>query len=189
MYPMILTRLIILAVLSSLGWTVAANELGQFERVETKTFDKKKFVFPDDMSAGKLNVLFLSLSSDQEGGKMQMEANFEWQAALDARGVFSDDVRAYHFSVASGVPFFIKGLMTRALRKSHDGKIPLDQSGVLFVDDLAEFAATPKIEVDGQPTVVLVSTDDLPLQAFKGTVSDEAVDEIVAAIESLVVAK
>jgi len=162
-----------------------ANDLGTFERVETKTFDKQKFVFPDDVRGTRLNILFLAMSADQDNGMHQQEALLEWHAALDERGVFSAAVMPYHFPVLAGPPFFVKGMIRGAMRDSYEGKVPLDQAAVLFVDDLVEFAAAAMLPLDGQPTIVIASADAIPLKAFKGEVSPEVADEIMTAVEGL----
>ena len=181
------TNQLILAVCLILASPVTmAAELGQFEQIETKTFDKKKFVFPDDVAGAKVHVLFLSLSADMDNGVEQMNAMFEWQAALDERGVFNnDDIKAYHFSVAAGVPFFVKGMMGRSMRKSHDGKTPPERSGVLYVDDVEQFAGAAGIEADGRPTIVLVSAAGSLQQVFKGTVTDDGLEELIVAIDAM----
>ena len=91
---------------------------------------------------------------------------------------------AYHFPVMAGVPFFVKGMISGAMRDSFEGKLPQDQVAVLFIKDLEGFAAGPGIELDGQPTIVITTADAKPLRAFKGEVSPEGVDEIVAAIQA-----
>lgn len=165
----------------------AADDAGAFERVKTKTFDNEKFVFPEDVRGKRLNVLFLAMAADDENGKYQQQALLAWQAALDERSVFSADVVAYHFPALSGPPFFVKGMIRRAMRDVYDGVFPLDQAGVLFVDDLDEFAASARLELDERPTIVIASADAVPLQTFKGEVSPEGADEVAAAIAVLLV--
>ena len=71
------------------------------------------------------------------------------------------------------------------MRESYEGKVPLDQASVLFIKDLNAFADSAGLTLDGQPTIVIVTADSMPLQSFKGEVSAEGADEIVAAIERL----
>jgi hypothetical protein len=160
-----------------------ANEMGgTFARVETKTFDKEKFVFPDDLRATRLNVLFLAMTKEQDIGEYLQKALIDWQVELEQRGAFSDGVLAWHFPVLSGPPFFVKGIIRRAMRKEYEGKVPLDQAGVLFVDDLDEFAAAAELIVDDRPTIVLATPDARQLQTFKGDVTPEGADEVANAI-------
>jgi len=159
--------------------------IGSFERVKAKTFAKDKFAFPDDVRGTKLNVLFLAMSTDRENGEAQQLALLDWHEALDARGVFSAAVMPYHFPVLAGVPFFVKGMIVGAMGDSYEGKVPLDQSGVLFVKDLPAFAGSAGLTLDEQPTIVIATADSIPLQFFKGEVSADGVDKIVTAIEQL----
>ena len=168
-------------------WVAIAQErgIGSFEQVKAKTFDKEQFVFPDDIRGTELNILFLAMSPDRENGEAQQLALLDWHEALAERGVFSDAVMPYHFPVLAGVPFFVKGMIIGAMRDSYEGKVPLDQSGVLFIKDLARFSTAAGLLLDDHPTIVIATADAIPLQSFKGEVSPEGVDEIVAAIEKL----
>jgi hypothetical protein len=156
-----------------------------FVAVDAKTLDKDKFSFPADVRGKQLNVMFLSMSDEQDNGTYQQEALVDWQVALDERGVFSEDVMAYHFPVMAGVPFFVKGMISGAMRDSFEGKLPRDQVAVLFIKDINAFAAGPGIALDGKPTIVITTSDAKPLRSFKGEVSPAGVDEIVAAIEEI----
>jgi hypothetical protein len=156
-----------------------------FATVKAKTLDKEKFVFPDDIRGARANILFLAMGGDREDGTYQQDALLAWQAALDERSVFSDDVMAYHFPVMEGVPFFVKGIISGAMRDSFEGKVPPDQVAVLFIKDLEAFAEPAGLTLDGQPTIVIATHDAKPLQSFKGEVSPEGVDEIVQALERL----
>lgn len=175
------------AVMALIAITVSAPVTGAagFERVKTKTFDKKSFVFPDDIRGNKLNILFLAMSADQDNGMYQQEALLEWHAALEARGVFSDDVVPYHFPVLSGPPFFVRGMIRSGMRDSYEGKVPLDRAAVLFVDDLDAFAAAAELVLDGRPTIVITSADALPLRSFKGEVSAQGAEEVAQAVAGL----
>ena len=159
---------------------------GSFPTVETKTFDKERFVFPSDLRGTRLNVLFLAMSNDQDKGEYLQQALIDWQAALEARGALGDGVMAWHFPVLSGPPFFVKGLITRGMRKAYDGKVPLDQAGVLFVDDLDAFAAAAGLVVDNRPTIVITTADAQQLQVFKGDATRESADAVVRAIAGFI---
>jgi hypothetical protein len=181
--------LTILALAGATGVSAGAgtgfSEEAAFVTVNAKTLDKEKFVFPGDVRGTRLNIIFLSMSDDRDNGTYQQEALLAWQAALDERKVFSDDVMAYHFPVMEGVPFFVKGIISGAMRDSFEGKVPPDQVAVLFIKDLEAFAGPAGLTLDGQPTIVIATSDAKPLQSFKGEVSPERVDEFVQALESL----
>ncbi len=150
--------------------------------VEAKTFDDEAFVFPVDLRGARLNVLFLSMTNDMEKGEYLQQAMLDWQVALDARGALGDGIMGWHFPVLSGPPFFVRGMITRGMRKFYDGKVPLDQAGVLFVDDLDAFAAAAGLVVDDQPTVVITTADARLLGTFKGDVTPESADAVAHAI-------
>jgi hypothetical protein len=160
-----------------------ANELGSFQRVETETLDEEDFIFPEDFKGESLNIVMLAMSKEQDNGTWQGEALEEWYMALAEQGVLSDEVLGYHFSVMK-VPWFIKGVIRGGMAESYEGKRPLSQAGAIFTKDLEGFAGAPGIELDGQPTLVLVAPDGQLLELFKGEVSEEgvlAVGQAVAA--------
>lgn len=160
-------------------------QTGEFVRVKAKTFDKEKFMFPDDVRGTRLNVFFLPMGGDRENGQAQQTALIAWHEALAERGVFSDEIMPYHFSVLAGVPFFVKGIIMNAMRDIYEGTVPLNQAGILFIKDLEAFADAAGLTLDEQPTIVIATSDAKPLKSFKGQVSAQGVDEIVAAIAQL----
>jgi len=178
-------RLVLMILLAGCtGGSVALAETAgdTFPRVKAKTFDKEKFVFPDDLRGTRLNVLFLAMTKDQDIGEYLQKALIDWQVALEQRDAFSDGVLAWHFPVLSGPPFFVKGIIRRAMRDEYEGRVSLDQAGVLFVDDLDEFAAAAGLIVDDRPTIVIATADARQLQTFKGDVTPEGADEVANAI-------
>ena len=191
MLPTMTMRKILLSMIVTayaLGTCVAVGQepdMGSFEQVKTKTFDKEKFIFPDDVRATQLNIFFLAMGADRDAGEAQQLALIDWHVALAERGVFSDTVMPYHFPVLAGVPFFVKGMVTGAMRDTYEGKVPLDQAGILFIKDLAAFAGSAGLPLDDQPTIVIATAEAIPLQFFKGEVSPLGVDEIIAAIENV----
>ena len=174
--------LILLLVLS----LIAPNAVGgepAFESIDTETLDEKAFVFPDDLRAGKLNIVLLAISEEQDNGTWQGEALLDWYAELAKTGLLSSDVMAWHFSVLK-VPFFVKGLVRGGIANSYNGKIPLDQASAIFVKDVSAFAKSADIVLDGQPTIILVSPEGELLDRFKGAVSEVQLAKVVAAIEA-----
>jgi hypothetical protein len=179
--------LALLFALFALGSPVIAenSDSGSFERVKTKTMDKKKFVFPDDVRGSQLNIMFISMGADRDSGEAQQLALIDWHVALEERGVFDEQVMPYHFPVLAGVPFFVKGMIAGQMRDSYENKVPLSQAGILFIKDLDSFAGSAGLTLDGQPTIVITTSEAKPLKTFKGEVSPDGVDEIVAAIGEL----
>ena len=168
-------------VMFSLVVPVSANQLGDFQRVETETLDEQDFVFPDDFQGESLNVVMLAISKEQDNGTWQGDMLVEWYAALNDAGVLSDQVLGYHFSVMK-VPFFVKGFIRGAIAESYEGKLPLNQAGVIFYKKLDEFARAPGIALDGQPTLVLVASDGELLEVFKGEATPENIEAVSAAV-------
>jgi len=155
---------------------------GQFPTIKMKTFDGDKFVFPDGMQGSELNVVFLGMSATQENGEWQQKKLLEIQAALDEQDVFSQQVMSYHFPAMPSPPFFVKGIIAGAMADSYEGKVPLDQAGVMYLDDLDEFAGESGLALDEQPTIVIADASGQPLQVFKGELSDELVAGLLVAI-------
>jgi len=179
--------LTLLFALSALGVSAIAQEsgAGTFQQVKAKTLDKEKFTFPDDVRGSRLNIMFLNMGTDRESQKPQRLALIDWHVALEERGIFDEQVMPYHFPVVVGAPFFVKGTITSTNKKAYKGKVPLGQVSILFIKDLEAFADSAGLVVDGQPTIVIATSDAKPLQIFKGQVSPEGVDELVAAIGQL----
>jgi hypothetical protein len=168
-----------------LGLAVSqANDSVAFMQVESETFDKEDFVFPDDLRATGLNVVYLAMSKDQDNGQYQGQVLMEWNAALTEAGLFSDEILAYQFAVIKA-PFFIKGVIRNAMRDDFEGNFPLDRSGILFVGDLEEFAETAGLPLDDQATIVLVSPEGKILRVFDGEPTEEGVESVVIAATEL----
>jgi hypothetical protein len=177
----------LLFTLSALGVSAIAQEsgAGTFQQVKAKTLDKEKFAFPDDMRGSQLNVMFLDMGTDRASEETQELALIDWHVALEKRGIFDEQVMPYHFPVIAGVPSFLKGTIAGSMKDSYEGKVPFSQVSVLFVKDLASFADSAGLTVDGQPTIVITTSDAKPIRTFKGRVSPGGVDDIVAAIGQL----
>jgi len=75
--------------------------------------------------------------------------------------------------------------VTRAIRKEYSRKVPLDQAGILFVDDIDKFSADAKLPIDDKPTIVLTTANGHQLRTLKGDVTPAIADEVAAAIQAL----
>lgn len=165
------------------GAAVAQDTIrGIFPVVKLKMFDGEKFVFPSDMQGSVLNIVFLGMGNDRESGEQQQGQLLDWQAALDAAGVFSNRVMPYHFSAMSSPPFFVKGMISGAMSKSYEGRFPMSQAGILYLKDLEEFAAEVELPLDDQPTIVIADASGQPLLLYKGLLSDAGLVSLVEAI-------
>ena len=116
--------------------------------------------------------------------RLQQEQLLDWQAALEAEQVFSDCVVPYHFPAMNSPPFFVKGIIARAMSESYEGKVPMAQAGVMYLDDLDEFAGAIGLQVDDQPTLVIADGQGKPLQVIKGTLSDSGLADAVLTIRA-----
>jgi len=175
---------IVLTLLVPVNPVSAQGDTLQFESVKAKTFDKKKFRFPDDLQGNPVNILFLAMSNEREGGEEQQQDLLAWYASLKEAGAFSPSALPYHFIVMESPPFFVKGLITGAMRDVYEaGNVSPSQSAVFFVDDLSAFAASAGVPLDEQPTIVLTSTDGRPLAQFKGEVSEAGIAEVLNALK------
>jgi hypothetical protein len=152
-----------------------------FLRVESKTFDKEKFVFPDNFAAPELNIVFLGMNADREDGEYQQKVLLDWHAALAAQGAFDANTLAYHFQALESPPFFVKGIIRNAIAESYEDKVPMSQAGVLYVKDLEVFAASAGLQPDGQATIVLVTPDGALHEVFKGEPTPEGLAALRAA--------
>ena len=160
----------------------AQAQVGDYQRVAGKTLAKDEFVFPDDLPPSRVNVLFVAISDSQESGERQGDLLRAWHAELAAQGLLTADMPGYHFPVMQGVPFFVKGLVSRGMRKVYGETIPLEQVAILHVDSVAEFAASIGVPDDGKPTVVLVSGTGDVLALFHGYEDEVDIAAIAQAI-------
>ena len=160
--------------------SLAAQDAGSFMQIEIDTLNKEEFLFPDDLNAGKLNIVMLAISEDQDNGTLQGDQLIEWYATLNEAGLLNDDVKAWHFSVMK-VPFFIKGIIRGGMADSYEGKLPLDQAGLIFVKP-KKFAEQAGIAIDGLPTIVFVTPDGVLHEMFKGGPTKARLANVSAAV-------
>jgi len=145
------------------------------ERVEAVNFAKQDFVFPDDIQGEGTHLLFLGVAIDQDNGTWQGEELIRWHRALESANALPDDVSAWHFAVMEGLPFFVKGIVRRAIGKTYEGLIPPDRGAVLYIKDIEAFAASAAIPLDGQPTILAYTVGDGIVASWRGEVSDESI--------------
>jgi hypothetical protein len=172
---------LLLAVFLSFFSTASMAEM---EIVKTKTFDGEKFIFPKDIKGTPLSLLFLAMGKDQKNGTLQQQQQIEWHKALTEKGVLTEQVAAYHFPVMESPPFFVKGIIRSAMADAYEGTADLSQSGVLYIDDLNEFAKDGGLTLDELPTLVLLSEDGKMIKEFKGAFSEELAASIAATINA-----
>ncbi len=180
---MLKTRSFLLSLTIVLSLFAAAS-MADMQTVKTKTFEGDKFIFPKDIKGTPLTLLFLAMGKDQDNGTLQQKQQIEWHKALAEKGILNEQVSAYHFPVMESPPFFVKGIIRSAMADAYEGTADLNQSGVLYIDDLEEFAKEGELTLDELPTLVLLSEDGKMIKEFKGTFSEELAAEIAAAINA-----
>ena len=170
--------LLITAVLTN---TAIAEPLGKLETIKTKTFAGDKITFPQDLAGGTKYVLFLAMGADRDNGEEQMNELLDWQASITEQGGLPEGIIGYHFPVMESPPFFVKGIIRGAMSDSYEPTVSPEKSGVLFVDDLTQFAVTAGLTLDQEPTIALVDGEGNVLSQIKGNISPEN----IAALQAL----
>lgn len=155
---------------------------GQLIEVKTKTFDKEKFLFPDDLKGEPVSVLMLAISDEKEAGERQQKELLEWQTAIDASGGLPGGILSYHFPVLQNSFFLPTGIIRGAMKDSYQDKVPLSQAGVLFVKDLDLFLSSANLTLDDQATLLIVKPDGSILFQIKGTVDEDKLAQLRAAL-------
>jgi len=149
-----------------------------FQQVETVNFAKDDFVFPDDIQGEGAHLLFLGIAKDQDNGTWQGEELIRWHRALLEAGALPDDVLAWHFAVMESPPFFVKGIIRRAIGETYEGLIPPEQGAVLYIKDLQAFAEGAGVPLDGQPTIIAYAPDTGVTGTWRGEISEEGLSAI-----------
>lgn len=151
---------------------------GQLMKVEAETFDGEEINFPQDLSASKINLLFLAMGKDQDNGQLQQKQLLEWQQQLDQAQAIPDGVICYHFPVMESPPFFVKGIIRKAMRESYEDKVPLNQAGVFYIDDLPAFANSAGLNLDGQPIIALATPDGKVVGSVSGAYTEQGLAQL-----------
>ncbi|MBT8422700.1 MAG: hypothetical protein HKN56_02065 [Gammaproteobacteria bacterium] len=149
-----------------------------FERVEAVNFAKQDFVFPDDIQGDGTHLVFLGIAKDQDNGTWQGEELIRWHQSLLEADALPDEVLAWHFAVMESPPFFVKGLIRRAIGETYEGLIPPEQGAVLYIKRLQSFAESAGLPIDGQPTILAYSADAGVTATWRGEVNADTVAAI-----------
>ena len=178
------TLLLSLAFAAGLS-SLQLHAQGQLLQIESETFDGKDFTLPADLAGSKLNVLFLAMGKDQKNGQLQQDQLLAWQEAIDGSGGVPDGVVCYHFPIVENPPRLVRGIIRKAMRKSYEDKVPLNQAGVFYIDDMQAFASAGGLNPDAEPTIVIVTPKGQVLHQIKGAVSDDKLTELRQTIDTL----
>ncbi|WP_321300948.1 hypothetical protein [uncultured Sphaerochaeta sp.] len=153
---------------------------GTFPEEKVKSFADTEFIFPTDLIKDSPILIALNIGTSRENGEVQQAALIAWQDAVEG----SDDslryAPFYHISVIEGAPFFVRGAIRRGLAGSFEGLIDPERGGVLFLSKAEKFAEQAEIPIDGEPTLVVVSTDGTITGYVKGEVNSFALSTLAA---------
>ena len=129
-----------------------------FSSVEGKLFNDKSFIFPDDLLEDKPVIVALTLSSSRKNGEEQQKHFIEWQIKLKEASSKLNSITVYHISVIDGAPFFVRGAIRNGIAKEYGDLVQASQGGVLYLSKSERFASDARIPIDGEPTLVVLSS-------------------------------
>ncbi len=156
-----------------------------FEEEKTKTADGENFIFPTDALHNGAAIFALTMGKDRENGEVQQMQMIGWQQYFDQNPQTLGAVPVYHFSILSGVPFFVKGTIRGALHALYADKTEPSQVGVLFVSKTEKFAQQAGIPSDESGTLVVVASDGSVVGFVKGEVTANKVQQLKGMLASL----
>ena len=151
-----------------------------FPSTSGRLFNDKAFTFPDDLVSDKSIVIALTLSSSRKNGEEQQEAFIFWHQQISS--IVGQD-SLYHIVVIDGAPFFVRGAIRSALSQSYDTIVSPMQGGVLFLSRAERFAAQAGIQIDGEPTLVVLSPQQTIVGFVKGSYTQQRKDELLALLQ------
>ncbi len=155
-----------------------------FERVTAENFAGDDFVFPQSIAGPGPHLLFLAMGLDQKNGEYQGDELIRWHRALEGEGVLPQAATPWHFAIMESPPFFVKGVIRRAIAKNYADLLPPGQGAVLFIKDIKAFAAAAGVPADGQPTLVVYTPAGGVAATVRGDVSAAGLATLVAALSA-----
>lgn len=153
-----------------------------FERVETENFAGDDFVFPTGIAGPGVHLVFLANGLDQDNGEYQGDELIRWHKALDEAGLLGAGVTPWHFAAMENPPFFVKGVIRRGIAKNYADLLPPEQGAVLYIKDMAKFAAAAGVPADGKPTLIVYTPADGAVATVRGDVSPEGIEAVRMAL-------
>lgn len=149
-----------------------------FEKEKTKTADGKSFVFPTDALHTGAAIFAFTMGKDRDNGAVQQMQVIGWQEYFDQNPNIVDSIPVYHFPVLSGVPFFAKGIIQKALFDFYEDKTDPSKVGVLFVSKTEKFANQAGFSADDRGTLVVVAPDGTIVGYVKGEITPAKVKQL-----------
>ncbi len=172
MMKKILVMLLVLAFLASSLFSAT------FDEEKIKTSDGESFLFPEDALKTGPAIFALSMGQDRDNGEEQQKEVIAWQQRFNEDPTIVGTVPVYHFPVLSGVPFFVKGAIRKALYEYYTDIVDPSRVGVLFVSKTEKFAEQAGIPLDEESTLVVVASDGTVLGYVKGAITSDKVGQL-----------
>ena len=156
-----------------------------FEEEKIKTADGENFLFPEDALQTGPAIFALSMGKDRENGETQQAELILWQQYFNDNPKTLGSLPVYHFPILSGVPFFVKGAIRKALYEYYVDIVDPARVGVLFVSKTEQFAKQAQIPFDDESTLVVVTRDGFIAGFVKGEVTPTKIEQLQKVIASL----
>lgn len=156
-----------------------------FEQEKTKTADGEDFLFPTDALRSGSAIFALSMGKDRDNGEVQQKEVIGWQNYFLENPDTVGQIPVYHFPVLSGVPFFVKGAIRKALYEYYADIVDPSRVGVLFVSKTEKFAKQAEIPFDDESILVVVASDGTIVGYVKGAVTPAKAGQLQKVIASL----
>ena len=156
-----------------------------FEEEKTKTADGEDFLFPTDGIQNGGAIFALTMGKDRDNGEVQQKEVIAWQQYFSENPSAVGRVPVYHFSVLSGVPFFVKGTIRKALYDYYAEVVDPSRVGVLFVSKTEKFAEQADLPFDDESVLVVIATDGTIAGYVRGAVSPAKVEQLQRVIARL----
>jgi len=102
---------------------------------------------------------FLTMGKDRSNGEVQQKEVIAWQQYFNDNPTTLGSIPVYHFPVLSGVPFFVKGPIKKALYDYYADIVNPARVGVLFVSKTEKFAKKAAIPSGDESILVVVASD------------------------------
>ena len=156
-----------------------------FEEEKIKTADGEDFLFPSDALLSGPAIFALTIGKDRANGEVQQKEVIAWQRYFNENPSTVGLIPIYHFSVLSGVPFFVKGTIRKALHANYTEVVDPKRVGVLFVPKAEKFAQQAEIPFDDESILVVVASDGTIVGYVKGMVTPVKVGQLQRVIATL----
>ncbi|NBK21857.1 MAG: hypothetical protein EOM68_07515 [Spirochaetia bacterium] len=156
-----------------------------FDQEKTKTADGEDFLFPTDALQKGAAIFALTMGKDRDNGEVQQKEVIAWQKYLLENPDTVGSTPVYHFPVLSGVPFFVKGTIRKALYDYYTDVVDPARVGVLFVSKTEKFAKQAEIPFDDESILVVVASDGTVVGYVKGAVTPAKAGQLKKMISSL----